>query len=68
MVALMFLKNLFQPKNQGQQTQQDPDPSKPPKRMYLMEDALTGLHSQKANLAFLVLGNKTGVYYYMGIS
>lgn len=54
--------------HQGQQTQQDPDPSKPPKRMYLMEDALTGLHSQKANLAFLVLGNKTGVYYYMGIS
>ena len=53
---------------QGQQQQQDPDPTKPPRRMYLMEDALTGLHSQKANLAFLVLGSKTGVQYYMGIS
>ena len=36
--------------------------------MYLMEDALTGLHSQKTNLAYLVLGSKTGVRYYMGIS
>ncbi len=53
---------------QGQQVQQDPDPTKPPKRMYLMEDALTGLHSQKANLAFLILGSKSGVHYYMGIS
>lgn len=53
---------------QGQQQQQDPDPSKPPKRMYLMEDALTGLYGQKANLAFLVLGSKTSVTYYMGIS
>ena len=53
---------------QGQNVQQDPDPTKPPKRMYLMEDALTGLHSQKANLAFLVLGDKSGVHYYMGIS
>ncbi len=53
---------------QQQQPQQDQDPSKPPKRMYLMEDALTGLHSQKANLSFLVLGNKVGVNYYMGVS
>ncbi|MGH9548939.1 MAG: hypothetical protein ACRD3W_06170, partial [Terriglobales bacterium] len=53
---------------QQQQPQQDQDPNKPPKRMYLMEDAITGLHSQRANLAYLVLGNKTGVYYYMGIS
>ncbi len=36
--------------------------------MYLMEDALTGMHSQKAYLAFLVLGDKTGVSYYMGAS
>ncbi len=53
---------------QSQQQQPDQDPSKPPKRMYLMEDALTGLHSQKANLAFVVLGSKVGVNYYMGIS
>jgi hypothetical protein len=53
---------------QGQQNQQDPDPSKPPKRMYLMEDALTGLYGEKANIAFLVIGTKTGVNYYMGIS
>lgn len=53
---------------QSQQQQQDPDPTKPPKRMYLSEDALTGLYGQKANLAFLVLGSKTSVTYYMGIS
>src|SRR5579883_2210300 len=53
---------------QQQQPQQEQDVTKPPKRMYLMEDALTGLHSQKANLAFMVLGNKSGVRYYMGIS
>ncbi|MBX9667981.1 MAG: DUF87 domain-containing protein [Candidatus Obscuribacterales bacterium] len=53
---------------QQQQPQQDQDPTKPPKRMYLMEDALTGLHSQKANLSFVVLGNKQGVNYYMGVS
>lgn len=53
---------------QSQQVQQDPDPSKPPKRMYLMEDALTGLHSQKANLAFFIKGDQSGVHYYMGIS
>jgi hypothetical protein len=51
---------------QKQQPQQDQDPNKPPKRMYLMEDALTGLHGQKAHLAFLVLGSKTGVNYYLG--
>jgi len=51
-----------------QQPQQDQEPNKPPKRMYLMEDALTGLHGQKAHLAFLVLGSKTGVNYYMGAS
>ena len=53
--------------HQQQQPQQD-QISKPPKRMYLMEDALTGLHSQKAHLAFLVLGNKSGVRYHMGIT
>lgn len=53
---------------QSQQVQQDPDPTKPPKRMYLMEDALTGLHSQKANLAFFIKGDQSGVHYYMGIS
>ncbi len=55
---------------QSQQPQQgnDQDPSKPPKRMYLSEDALCGLHSQRANLAFVVIGNKQGVKYYMGIS
>lgn len=49
--------------NQGQQ-----DPNQLPKRMYLMEDALTGLNSQKANIAFLALGSKLGVNYYMGMS
>lgn len=53
---------------QQQQPQQNQDPNQGPKRMYLMEDALTGLHSQKANLAFLVLGSKTGVQYYAGAS
>ncbi len=53
---------------QQQQPQQDQDPSKPPKRMYLMEDAICGLHSQKANLSFLILGGKHGVNYYMGIA
>jgi hypothetical protein len=51
-----------------QQPQQDQDPNKPPKKAYLMEDAITGLHSQKANVSFLVLGNKSGVNYYMGVS
>ncbi|HMP54718.1 MAG TPA: hypothetical protein PKD05_24425 [Candidatus Melainabacteria bacterium] len=54
--------------SQNPQNQNEQDPSKPPKRMYLMEDALTGLHSQKANLAFAVIGNKEGVKYYMGVS
>ncbi len=54
--------------SQNPQNQSEQDPSKPPKRMYLMEDALTGLHSQKANLAFAVIGNKEGVKYYMGVS
>ncbi|HEY9784324.1 MAG TPA: DUF87 domain-containing protein [Candidatus Obscuribacterales bacterium] len=53
---------------QNQQPQQNQDPNQPPKRMYLMEDALTGLHSQKANLAFLIMGSKTGVNYFMGAS
>ncbi len=55
---------------QQQQQQQQPsnDPNQPPKRMYLMEDALTGLHSQKANLCYMAVGAKTGVNYYMGIS
>jgi hypothetical protein len=51
-----------------QQPQQNQDPNQLPKRMYLMEDALTGLHSHKANIAYLVLGNKAGVTYYMGMS
>src|SRR5262250_1103147 len=50
--------------NQGGQQ----DPNQLPKRMYLMEDALTGLNGQKANLAFLLTGSKLGVNYYMGIS
>ncbi len=37
---------------QAQQTQQDPDPSKPPRRMYLSEDALVALHSQKSLSGF----------------
>jgi hypothetical protein len=53
---------------QQQQPQNNQDPNQLPKRMYLSEDALTGLHSQKANLAFLTLGSKTGVQYYMGMS
>jgi hypothetical protein len=53
---------------QSQQNQPNQDPNQLPKRMYLMEDALTGLSGQKANLAFLVLGSKTEVNYYMGMS
>ena len=53
---------------QSQQPQQQNDPNQVPKRMYLSEDALTGLHSQKTNLAYVILGDKTGVRYYMGIS
>jgi hypothetical protein len=53
---------------QQQQPQQNQDPNQLPKRMYLMEDALTGLHSHKANIAYVVLGSKTGVNYYMGMS
>jgi hypothetical protein len=56
-------------KQQSQQApQQNQDPNQGPKRMYLMEDALTGLHSMKANVAFLVLGSATGVKYYLGTS
>lgn len=54
--------------SQSQQNQPKQDPNQMPQRMYLMEDALTGLHSQKAHLAFLILGSKTGVNYYMGMS
>lgn len=54
--------------HKNQQPQQSQDPNQPPKRMYLMEDALTGLNSQKANVAFAVIGSKTGVNYYMGMS
>jgi hypothetical protein len=51
-----------------QQPQNNQDPNQLPKRMYLMEDALTGLHSNRAVVAFLTLGNKTGTYYYMGMA
>jgi hypothetical protein len=51
-----------------EQPQQGQDPNQLPKRMYLMEDALAGLHSQQAKVAFLVIGNKTGVNYYFGAS
>lgn len=54
--------------HQNQQPQQNQDPNQLPKRMYLMEDALTGLHSQNSILAFFVRGQKHGVNYYMGIS
>src|SRR5262249_54007810 len=47
---------------------QQQDPNQLPKRTYLMEDALAGLNSQKAQLAFLVIGGKTGVNYYLGMS
>lgn len=61
--------DLEQEKQQrNQQQPQQNDPNQLPKRMYLMEDALTGLNSQKAYVAYLVLGNKTGVNYYMGMS
>ncbi len=53
---------------QNQQPNQQKDPNQLPQRMYLMEDALTGLHSQKANLCYFVHGHKAGVNYYMGIS
>lgn len=55
-----------QQQNQNQQPKNDPNQM--PQRMYLMEDALAGLHSQKSNLSFLILGSKTGVNYYMGMS
>ncbi len=51
-----------------QQPQQGQDPNQVPRRMYLMEDALAGLHSQGAKIAFLVLGSKSGVNYYFGTS
>lgn len=53
---------------QGQQQQPKQDPNQMPQRMYLMEDALTGLSGQKTNLAYLMIGSKTGVNYYMGMS
>ncbi len=53
---------------QQQQPQANNDPNQLPKRQYVMEDALTGLHAQKANIAYLVIGNKAGVNYYMGMS
>src|SRR4029450_8354508 len=56
-------KQRNQQNSQGQQ-----DPNQIPKRMYLMEDALTGLGSQKANVCFAALGGKLGVNYYMGMS
>lgn len=52
---------------QSQQEQLD-FPRQLPQRTYLMEDAITALHSQKANLAFFVHGHKAGVNYYMGVS
>ncbi len=52
----------------SQPPQQNQDPNQVPKRMYLMEDAITGLGAQKSNIAFLVLGSKTGVNYYLGAS
>lgn len=60
--------DLEQEEQRRNQQSMQKDPSALPKRMYLMEDALTGLNSQKANIAYLVLGSKTGVNYYMGIS
>ena len=54
--------------SQQQQPQQNQDPNQLPRRIYLSEDALTGLHAQKANLAYLILGSKTGVKYYLGMS
>ena len=51
-----------------QQPQQNQDPNQLPKRMYLMEDALTGLNGQKAYVAYAVIGGKTGIHYYMGMS
>jgi hypothetical protein len=52
----------------SQQPDRNQDPNQSPKRMYLSEDFLTGLHSQRAHLAYLVLGSKTGVNYYLGAS
>lgn len=61
--------DLEQEKQQrNQQPQQQQDPNQLPKRMYLMEDALTGLNSQKAYVAYAIIGSKTGVNYYMGMS
>ncbi|MBX9686620.1 MAG: DUF87 domain-containing protein [Candidatus Obscuribacterales bacterium] len=61
--------DLEQEKQQRNQApQQQNDPNQLPKRMYLMEDALTGLNSQKAYVSFAVIGGKTGVNYYMGMS
>ncbi len=44
------------------------EPNALSKGMYLMEDALAGLNSQNVNVAFLIVGSKACVNFYMGIS
>jgi len=50
----------------NEQRPQNQDPNQMPKRLYLMEDALTGLNSQKAYIAFATIGNTVGVSYFYG--
>ncbi|MBX9569637.1 MAG: hypothetical protein K2X77_12115 [Candidatus Obscuribacterales bacterium] len=52
----------------NEQPPQNQDPNQMPKRLYLMEDALTGLSSQKAYIAFATIGNTVGVSYFMGLA
>src|SRR5262245_44657993 len=52
----------------SQSAGQQQDPNQLPKRTYLMEDALTGLGSQRANVCFMLLGGKLGIQYYLGMS
>ena len=57
-----------EPKQPDKQPQQNQDPNQIPKRMYLMEDALTGMNSQKAYISFALIGSKVGVNCFMGMS
>ena len=55
-------------KNRNQRNTKQSGPTVLPKRTYLMEDALTGLNSQKAYISYIVLGNTKYVNFYMGLS
>lgn len=58
----------FPPRAPWSTAARDDQTNSPPRSVYLMEDAITGLSSQKAYIAYLVCGNKDGVDFYTGIS